>query len=166
MKKKLTIRIIFLMLVIINCIVIFIFSSQRGEESSDISGNFIKKIVEIFRIGEELPEKEKEQLIESLQLVVRKGAHFSIYTLLGFFIMGFFNTFNINTRKKIILSFGFGILYAITDEFHQLFSSGRTAKILDVIIDSLGVGFGILIISLIILAIKKKKCKPKKIITN
>ena len=81
-------------------------------------------------------------------------------------MMGFINTFIISKKRKILLSFLFGIIYAITDEFHQLFSSGRTAKILDVGIDTLGVGFGILIISIIIYLIKRKNGKPEKIITN
>ena len=80
--------------------------------------------------------------------------------------MGFMNTFNINTKRKIILAFIFGLFYAIADEIHQLFSSGRTAKIMDVGIDSLGVIFGILIISLIIYLINRKNGKPKRIITN
>lgn len=157
MNKNLIARIIFLILIIINCIVIFIFSSQNGEKSSDVSGSFVRKIIEILPGTEELSENEKEQLIEKLQFIVRKGAHFTIYTLLGIFIMGFMNTFIISQKKKILFSFLFGIIYAITDEFHQLFSSGRTAKILDVVIDTLGVGFGILIISVIIYLIKRKK---------
>ena len=157
MNKNLIARIIFLILIIINCIVIFIFSSQNGEKSSDVSGSFVRKIIEILPGTEELSENEKEQLIEKLQFIVRKGAHFTIYTLLGIFIMGFMNTFIISQKKKILFSFLFGIIYATTDEFHQLFSSGRTAKILDVVIDTLGVGFGILIISVIIYLIKRKK---------
>lgn len=166
MNKNIVTRVIFLILMIINCIVIFIFSSQNGEKSSNVSGSFVKQIVEILTGTKNLSESEKEQLTENLQFVVRKGAHFSIYTLLGFFTMGFMNTFNINTKRKIILAFIFGLFYAIADEIHQLFSSGRTAKIMDVGIDSLGVIFGILIISLIIYLINRKNGKPKRIITN
>lgn len=166
MNKNIVTRVIFLILIIINCIVIFIFSSQNGEKSSNVSGSFVKQIIEILPGTENLSKSEKEQLTENLQFVVRKGAHFSIYTLLGFFTMGFMNTFNISARRKILFAFIFGLLYAITDEIHQLFSSGRSAKIMDVGIDSLGVIFGILIISLIIYLINRKNSKPKRIITN
>lgn len=166
MNKKILTRVIFLILMIINCIVIFIFSSQNGEESSNISGSFVKQIIEILPGTKELSESEKTQITENLQFIIRKGAHFTIYTLLGFFTMGFMNTFKINIKRKIIFAFIFGVFYAITDEIHQLFSSGRTAKIMDVGIDAIGVLFGILIISIIIYLINRKKDKSEKIITN
>ena len=87
MNKNILARVIFLILMIINCIVIFIFSSQNGEESSDVSGSFVKQIIEILPGTKKLPENQKMELAENLQFVVRKGAHFSIYTLLGFFTM-------------------------------------------------------------------------------
>ena len=39
-----------------------------------------------------------------------------------------------------------GILYAASDEFHQSFSPGRTPKVTDVYIDTLGVILGILLV--------------------
>lgn len=166
MNGKVITRTIFLILMIVNCIIIFIFSNQNGEESGNLSGSILKDIIDVLPNTKELDESEKEILVEKFQVVIRKGAHFSIYTLLGFLTMGFVNTFNIDNKKKVIFSFLFGVLYAVTDEIHQLFSSGRTAKLLDVGIDSLGVIFGILIISLIIYLINRKKDKKAKIITN
>lgn len=166
MNGKVITRTIFLILMIVNCIIIFIFSNQNGEESGNLSGSILKDIIDVLPNTKELDESEKEILVEKFQVVIRKGAHFSIYTLLGFLTMGFVNTFNIDNKKKVIFSFLFGVLYAVTDEIHQLFSSGRTAKLLDVGIDSLGVIFGILIISFIIYLINRKKDKKTKIITN
>ena len=53
------------------------------------------------------------------------------------------------------------MLYAISDEFHQMFSDGRTPSIRDVGIDTLGVTFGSIITTLIakIAKITKKKLK-------
>ena len=166
MNGKVITRTIFLILMIVNCIIIFIFSNQNGEGSGNLSGSILKDIIDVLPNTKELDESEKEILVEKFQVVIRKGAHFSIYTLLGFLTMGFVNTFNIDNKKKVIFSFLFGVLYAVTDEIHQLFSSGRTAKLLDVGIDSLGVIFGILIISFIIYLINRKKDKKTKIITN
>lgn len=166
MNKNIVTRVIFLILMILNCIVIFIFSSQNGEKSSGISGSFVKQIIEILPGTKKLSETDKEQLTENLQFVVRKGAHFTIYTLLGFFTMGFMNTFDISSKRKILFAFVFGLFYAITDEIHQLFSSGRTAKLMDIGIDTLGVFFGIMIIFLIICLIKRKNIKIGTNITN
>ena len=51
-----------------------------------------------------------------------------------------------SNKKRIILSLLVGILYASLDEFHQSFSPGRTPKITDVYIDTLGILLGIVII--------------------
>jgi len=37
------------------------------------------------------------------------------------------------------------VLYAVTDEFHQLFISGRSAQVTDVLIDGIGAFIGCLV---------------------
>lgn len=66
--------------------------------------------------------------------------------------------FTDTTRKQqIIGSLAFGAFYAGTDEFHQYFVPGRSARLFDVGIDSLGVMTGILIyIALMFCHIKNK----------
>ena len=140
-------RIVFGILTIITCIIIFIFSSQNGEKSGLTSRGFVRKIVEITGITNDLNEEEKEEVIENCQFVVRKLAHFSIYAILGINILGFVNTYKFKSQIEITLFSGF--LYAVSDEFHQMFSGGRTASPKDVCIDTLGVLFGIGIFLLI-----------------
>lgn len=73
-------------------------------------------------------------------------------------------TFKIKLKWQITLTAVWGLLYAITDEFHQMFSSGRHASINDVVIDTLGVLFGlflVLTINKIIEIIKQKKLGSK-----
>ena len=143
-------RILFGILTIITCIIIFIFSSQNGEKSGLTSRGFVRKIVEITGITNNLNEEEKEEVIENCQFVVRKLAHFSIYTILGINILGFVSTYkNLKLEKQIGTTLFAGFLYAVSDEFHQMFSSGRTASPKDVCIDTLGVLFGIGIFLLI-----------------
>lgn len=138
-------RIIFAILTITTFATIFIFSSQNGNISGDTSRGFTRKIVEILRIDKNLSESEKEELIENSQFVIRKLAHFTIYTLAGINIFGFFNTFDMKMKNKIIFALFTGAVYAVSDEFHQMFSGERTASIRDVCIDSCGVFFGVLI---------------------
>jgi len=57
----------------------------------------------------------------------------------------------------------FGILYAITDEIHQLFVPGRTSSPLDVGIDSLGIVTGIVIFLIVTKILEKKLFYMKKI---
>ena len=136
-------RIIFAILTILTFVTIFIFSNQNGEASGTTSRGFTKKVIEILRLDRNLSENEKENLIENSQFIIRKLAHFTIYTIAGINIYGFFNTYNMKKKNKILSAILIGVLYAISDEIHQMFSGERTPAIRDVIIDSCGVLFGI-----------------------
>lgn len=136
-------RIIFAILTLATFVTIFIFSNQNGNISGDTSRGFTRKIVEILRIDKNLSETEKENLIENSQFIIRKLAHFTIYTIAGINIFGFFNTFDMKMKNKILCALFTGAVYAMSDEIHQMFSGGRTASPIDVCIDSCGVLFGI-----------------------
>lgn len=142
-------RFIFFILTIATFITIFIFSNQNGEESGETSRGFTKIIIEVLPIAKDLDEGRKAELIENAQTVVRKLAHFSIYTVLGINLMGFINTYDkLKQKDKILITILVGSIYAVSDEFHQMFSGGRTPAVGDVCIDALGVLFGLMIYSL------------------
>lgn len=138
-------RIIFAVLTIATFVTIFIFSSQKGDESGSTSRNFTRKVIEILQIDKHLNESEKENLIENSQFIIRKLAHFTIYTIAGINIFGFVNTFDMKKKNKILCALLVGIMYAISDEIHQMFSGDRMPAIRDVFIDSCGALFGICI---------------------
>ena len=143
-------RNIFGILTIITMIVIFIFSSENGDKSKDTSRGFVRGVVNTFIFTKNLDEIQKEELIENSQFIIRKTAHFTVYTILGINVYGFVNTYkNIKIKYKILITIFVCALYAMSDEFHQLFSSGRSASIRDVCIDTTGAIFGILIFVLV-----------------
>lgn len=144
--KNRYIKIIFEILVFMWMIIVFCFSNQPAETSTNTSGNTIKAIINIFPNIRDLEENEQEEIVSSLQPIVRKLAHFSIYTLGGILIYNFINTYDIENKRKMILSFIIGGIYAITDELHQLFIPGRSCELRDVCIDSSGVLLGICIV--------------------
>lgn len=157
MKLK---RIIFLILIIVNCSVIFYFSNQVADTSSKTSGRIVNFIAQIIPSIRDMNNEEKEILKNDvLQPIVRKIAHFSIYTLLGIFIMGYMWTFKRTTYQRLICSLNLGILYAISDEVHQLFILGRSCEFRDICIDSLGVLMGIFITIIIMKIIHRKTNK-------
>lgn len=147
-------RIVFFILIIINSVIIFGFSAQNGEESSGISKMVITKIADILNVKE-----NRESFLKIGESIVRKLAHFGIYTTLGMWLICFMLTFEIKLKYQTSVSSILGIIYAISDEFHQKFSFGRNASINDVIIDSLGVLFGVTLVLLIITIKKAKKYK-------
>ena len=136
--------------------VVFTFSNEGGTKSSNTS----RKVTEV--IVQTISDKsidENEQLIEKTDKIVRKLAHYTIYTIGGILIFSYVNTIDKSKKEKILYSVAFGAGYAVTDEIHQFFVSGRSARIFDVGIDTLGVITGIGIYLVIIKIIKTTKTK-------
>lgn len=147
--KKSKYKIIYLVLVLIWMLAVFMFSSQNGEQSQNTSGKVTELIVKILTYTEKITESERLELIENTDYYIRKLAHYSIYTIGGILIYNFINTYNISRKKVILISILIGVIYAIADESHQYFTAGRSAKILDVLIDSFGIITGIIIMNII-----------------
>ncbi|MBR1861605.1 MAG: VanZ family protein [Lachnospiraceae bacterium] len=147
--------------------VIFWFSSQPADVSTEQSltiGKFICKIV-VSGYGE-MTGITQRQYAELYDHFVRKSAHFCEYAVLGALTYNVaYLVFNyLKTRKKkdlrsiylIISSLLWCILYASTDEIHQLFVEGRYGSSLDVILDAAGSLLGIMLVVLIRYLISKK----------
>lgn len=159
--QKNVLRGILIVLLLCTFYIIFGFSSQDGEKSGGISKKITGFILEKSSKYNSLEQMKKEEVSKRTERIIRKIAHFSIYTLVGFLLMALFSTYeNIKRKYQIYISAIMGILYAISDEIHQSFTPGRGPKITDVFIDSLGVLFGITVILLILEIInrKNKKC--------
>ena len=143
-------RIIMLILLALTFISIFNFSNQDGQTSGGLSKKVARKIVDVFPYTKNLSEKTKNKIVEKTQPIIRKGAHLSIYTLVGIFIMSFISTYKIHLKYKFLISILVGLVYASSDEIHQSFIPGRTASIIDVGIDTAGVFLGIILVLIII----------------
>lgn len=137
------IRGILIILLLGTCWLIFGFSSQNSEKSSGISMNVSKGIIDLFRGNES--NEIKLQMAQKIEHIIRKLAHFLIYTFVGFLLMSLVSTYKLKNKIRIIISLITGFLYACSDEIHQLFVSGRSCEIRDVLIDTSGILLGILI---------------------
>ena len=78
-----------------------------------------------FQDAQRLPAQEAWAL--QIDFYVRKGAHFSVYLVLGMLLTASLLTFRpaAQLRTRILIPFALGVLYAASDEFHQLFVPGR-----------------------------------------
>lgn len=79
--------------------------------------------------------------------LMRKSAHFIAYLVLGFLVShALKNEASIATAwKRRGISLASCILYAISDEFHQIFVPGRGPLLKDVLIDGSGAALGIML---------------------
>jgi len=70
--------------------------------------------------------------------VLRKCAHLTEYAVLGMLLL--------RALGSVLPAFALGIAYAITDEIHQHFVSGRHSSPFDVAFDACGVALGLLLL--------------------
>lgn len=138
-------KILSLVLLITWMITIFVFSHQQGTGSSKTSEKVSEIIINLFDTKKQLSNEEKNELMEIINPIIRKIAHYTIYTLGGILLINCMHMFLLENKKAIIYSAIIGILYAITDEVHQLFVIGRSGRAADVLIDSIGILTGICI---------------------
>ncbi len=126
-------------IVILWMAMIFCLSHQPAVESDDLSidmGEIIIGTAESFGIN--------ELDIGIVNHLVRKNAHFFIYLVLGVLVINALKSIKLIDYEYIIFSIVICILYAVTDEAHQIFIPGRSGQIRDVLIDSIGALVGIL----------------------
>ncbi|WP_434283181.1 VanZ family protein [Clostridium botulinum] len=134
-------------------VVIFTFSNQPGE-SSNKNNFFVADVLTKGKI-----DLFKHIDYNFLNFLIRKAAHITEYLILFMLLYyAFKKTFYKNLKIKAAI---ITILYACTDEFHQLFIPGREGKVRDVLVDSIGVFIGVFLIC--IFEIIKKHRKNKEI---
>ena len=141
-------------------VTIFGFSNQNSETSSGLSQKVTNFVVEFITSIENMPEPEKEDAVARIESIVRKVAHYSIYTLVGILLMSLMSTYKIKELDRIAVSLIVGVIYAATDEIHQAFVPGRGPLVADVILDSMGVLTGIFIV-ILVYKIICKMCRHK-----
>lgn len=146
MSKK-----IYLVLTVLWMSFIFYMSNQPATISSAQSGDVINLINNIPIIGNIM---EYLTSIGIGEFIVRKSAHMFSYCILS--ILLFMSVYENDIKKSIIIAFLGTFLYACSDEFHQLFITGRSGEFRDVMVDSIG---GIIGITLVVFILKYKKLK-------
>jgi VanZ family protein len=122
---------------------IFYFSHQTAVESSNLSGYFVERW---FGFMENLFKWD----INFFGNVIRKSAHMTEYAILAITVSFSLYAYEKKGIGLILRSEVICILYAMTDEFHQLFIPGRSGEITDVFIDGFGALIGCLLFILII----------------
>lgn len=131
-------KIIYNTLLIIWMVIIFMFSNQNAKTSQATSDKIASDIVDTVEIvsKKDIPDGNKKKFISDTRFIIRKTAHFTLYLILGILAHLVFSSYNVS--KPVIYSVIFCLLYACSDEVHQIFSDGRTAKLMDIFIDTCG----------------------------
>ncbi|MGN0383935.1 MAG: VanZ family protein [Eubacterium sp.] len=152
MKK--TKRILLGVLLVVWMGVIFCFSSQTGDSSRQSSSRIVNVVVHVIKQDiDKCPPSEQQHITEVITIIIRKLAHLTEYAVLAIILYGFLYTFDrilyVSKYKVVLLVIILSMLYAVTDEFHQIFIPGRGPGFVDVLIDTLGAALGTIFVRVI-----------------
>ncbi len=154
MKKKIWIAGALIMICIIGW-----FSSQSSVDSNELSKYFLKWIGLIsesewqayIETGVESPK------LASMNLMIRKMAHFTLYFVLGLcmaLVLCYFRKFDRRGQWLTVITVG---MIGLCDEVHQYFVPGRYMDMRDVMTDTLGGICAVLLISIVKHNLKMKQ---------
>lgn len=77
---------------------------------------------------------------ETMNILTSKFAHIVEYAILTLLLLrAIEHTFSLSPQALLQIIFLIAVLYAISDEYHQLFVHGREGTFRDIMIDSIGI---------------------------
>lgn len=72
--------------------------------------------------------------------IARKAAHAAVYAVLTVLLARVFAAgYGVEIKRALVLAALFSLLYAVSDEYHQAFVSGRHGRLQDVVVDAIGI---------------------------
>lgn len=154
----------FLVASIITAVLIFWFSSKKGGDSQTMSDVVTLHVARTLRPDfMKMSPKAQRSYLDVLSTIVRKNAHFCEFMLLGFNLMGAMRFYfpGLSDGECRLRAMGIAVLYAASDELHQLFISERSSQLLDVLIDSAGSLTGTLIMTLCLALLARIADRPR-----
>ncbi len=130
---------------------IYTFSSQPGNVSSATSYKVSEKIVQgVNLVGQQHWEDwQIQEYATRLNGIVRKGAHITEYFLLAIAVSFPLYVYGVRGIFLLLLAGVICVAFAAGDEYHQSMVEGRGASSRDVMIDSIGIFFGIILSRLV-----------------
>lgn len=160
-SKKIAVTLVSGLLLVLLYGIIFSFSAQDGETSTEISMGVSGSLVGIldFLTFGTMNMETLTELAVFIEHPLRKSAHFLEYALMGILIYSMLY-YPVNSgKRRFWISLGWVILSAAADELHQYFVPGRWGSVKDVLLDSCGGLAGVFILHQIVKHIKKKENK-------
>ena len=131
--------------------VIFRFSAQTGDVSSQVSYQVSYQIVyavdDVVNAGME--GWEIDTWVYRIHWLVRKAAHVTLYFALAIAVAFPLYVYGVRGIWLMLLAGFICVAFACSDEYHQSFVEGRGPSSRDVMIDSIGIFFGIILVRIV-----------------
>ncbi|MBR2405178.1 MAG: VanZ family protein, partial [Clostridia bacterium] len=109
--------------------VIFSFSAKSAAESGADSMFITDYIIRFFI------NNPSQYLLDIIETIIRKLAHFTEYAVLGALVCYCMRSFGVGI-KLLAYSILICFVYAVSDEVHQYFVPGRACRVYDMLVDT------------------------------
>ena len=145
-------------------IIVFISSGQTADQQSLIPvlekwlpNKPLESFLSIFQIPYWgiLVSVEERGYYAFVEFLIRKGTHFFYFGVIALAIYAALPKFKYRTLAAAFLT----MLFAFADEFHQSFTSGRTASAQDVMLDTAGAVTALILLTFIRVIKQRKSVK-------
>ena len=158
-RKRKRLRIVLWLAAVAWMGLIFAFSLEDADQSSETSGRIIRWLLAHFDTTFlELSPEEQLLRVGEWSFVVRKLAHFSLFAVMGLLSFAAFSV-DLPLRRAFPAALGLGTARGVLDEVQQAFVPGRSCEFRDMCIDAAGVLLGAAFLFLILHLIQRKKLK-------
>lgn len=154
MLSKFLPQVIYPIITLLWIMVIFSFSLQPGDTSAQISSGFGQWLIQTL-----LPFAKDflEENWGTVHLLIRKGAHFTEYLMLGILMRSTLLQYAHRLPARLGgVSWLMCVVVASCDETIQRYVGGRAGQVMDVLLDASGALVGIALLSLCINRRKKR----------
>lgn len=143
---------------------IYSFSAQPGEVSSQLSYKVSYKIVETVdqALNAGMADWEIDTWVYRIHGLVRKLAHMTEYFALAVAVSFPLYVYGVHGIWLMLLAGFICVGFACGDEYHQSFVEGRGPSMRDVAIDSFGVFWGIILVRIVGWTGRKTIFRPRK----
>jgi VanZ family protein len=135
------------------CAFIWFMSSRTGGDSGGMSEQVADAVARVIVPGYAGgTAAERARVVAAMQLPIRKTGHFLEYAALGAAVCCLLRAIDRWPRSsagRLAAAWGLAVVFAATDEVHQLFVPGREGKPTDVLIDAAGVLAGVAVVHLL-----------------
>lgn len=147
-------------------IIVFISSGQTAEQQSLIPvlekwlpGRPLESFLSVFQIPYWgiLVSVEERGYYAFVEFLIRKGTHFLYFGVIALAIYAALPKYKYRTITSLILT----MLFAVADELHQSFTSGRTASAQDVLLDTAGAITALTLLNCIRMLKQRKSAKEQ-----
>ena len=152
MKHKFSRRfggIVMLALAICCIVLVLHFGSMNSTDAGEIISGLSDRLLWVLGL-----ENLKGSTDGSYELIARKLMHFLCMASVGFTLYSAVIHFRLRPLNNLAIIVPLSVAVAVVEELLQLFSPGRTCKLYDMVLNSLGACFGISMAMLLYFIIK------------